>query len=153
MTFELVTIWIGHPRYEELLAPVRVDAALLRRMLLDAESQLDEQLGKLWCVAVVDGQAGAWAAAVEDCGMLRCCNSYEVPAYRGLGLYAAAYRHRHDTIVAPSTLSAVTYVYDQPLPLHLADGWAVTASGTSAVAEPDGDGKIEHRWHEMRRTP
>ncbi|GAA2360730.1 hypothetical protein Cme02nite_38010 [Catellatospora methionotrophica] len=150
-TPELVTVWIGHPRYEELLGPVRADTALLRQMWLDAESELDEQPGKLWCVSVVDGRAGAWAAAVEDCGVLRCCNSYEVPAYRGRGLYAAAYAHRHATIVAPSTLPAITYVYDQPLPLHLADGWAVTASGTSTVSEPDGDGRFEHRWHAMRR--
>lgn len=155
----LVTVWIGHPRYEELLGPVRDDPALLRQMWLDAESELDEADGKLWCVATVnvDGRwvAGAWAAAiteqVDGQMTLRCCNSYEVPAYRGRGLYAAAYAHRHATIVAPWTGPALTYVYDQPLPLHLADGWRVTASGVSTVDEPDGDGGTEHRWHEMRR--
>lgn len=149
MDYKIITVEIGHPRYEDLLGPVRAEAALLRQMWLDAESALDEAPGKQWVVAVVDGRAGAWAAAYVKDGTLHCVNSYEV--VRGRGLYAAAYRHRHDTIVAPWTGLAVTYVYDQPLPLHLADGWRLVQSGVSTVDEPDGDGKTEHRWHELRR--
>lgn len=150
---EIVTVEIGHPRYEELIGALRTDAVLLRRMWLDAESNLDERPGKRWVVAVVDGVAAAWAAAYVEAGVLHCCNSYERPGFRDRGLYAAVYRHRHDTIVAPWAGPALTFVYDQPLCRHLADGWDRLTTGFSVVDEPDGDGETIHRWHELRRGP
>jgi hypothetical protein len=153
---EVVTVQLGDPAYEELLGPVREDRALLAQMWADAESRLDEEPGKSWCIAMVevDGRqvAAAWAAAVEvehqsGVRMLRCCNNYERPGYRGRGLYALAYAHRHATVVRPSGMPAITWIFDQPRALHERDGWVVTDVGISR--EPD----IEpHRWFEMRRT-
>lgn len=151
MIYELVTVWVGHPRYEELVGPLRADADLLATMWQEAESRLDEAPGKRWCLAVVehDGQlvAGAWAAAIVlPDGTLKCTNSYERPNFRGHGLYMAAYRHRHSTIVRRHGGPAITYVYAQPLGLHLADGWNITDEGDSD--EPDAP---SHHWYELRR--
>lgn len=152
---ELLTVCAGDPAYAELLDPVRADRALMARIWADSESTMPEESGKVWCVAAVwaggHRHAGAWCAAYEtvDDGepTLKCCDSYEL--LRGRGLYAAVYAHRHREVVLPAAtrgLPALTYVFAQPLPLHLADGWHVTDEGDSA--EP---GIEPHRWYELRR--
>lgn len=152
MTVEVVTVEIGHLRYEQLFGPLRDDPGVLATMWQEAESRLNEVPGKRWTVAVAerDGRpaaAAAWAAALVVDGELRCCNNYERPGFRGRGLYEAAYRVRHDTIVARCGLPAVTYVFEQPLALHLADGWRVTDEGVSSEPEVPA-----HRWVELRRS-
>jgi hypothetical protein len=148
--YQIVTVEIGHPRYEELLGPLRDDDQLSRSMWWDAESRLDETPGKRWVIAVVDDMgrsvAAAWAAAVTVDGQLKCCNNYERREYRGRGLYAAAYEHRHRIIVEPSELPCVTYIFREPLQLHLDDEWRVTGEGDSVV--PDAP---PHHWYELRR--
>jgi len=132
---ELVTVKLGGPRYEELLGPVRSSPLVLARMWADAESRLDERAGKLWCVATVryGGRwvAAAWAAAYVDGDTLRCCNNYERPGWRGRDLYRLAYDRRHTTVVDPSSLAGLTYVFAQPKRRHERDGWRVTASDVS----------------------
>ncbi|MEU7822938.1 hypothetical protein [Catellatospora sp. NPDC049133] len=150
---ELVTVRMGEAAYEELLGPVRADAALLEQMWRDAETpRLDEKPGKTWCVATVHhgGRriAAAWAAAIEEehegQRILRCSDSYDVPAWRGRSLYTLAYAWRHATIVVPTGLPARTFVYAQPKVLHDRDGWTVVNSDTSH--EP---GLDPHEWFEM----
>ncbi|GGM27305.1 hypothetical protein GCM10011608_10080 [Micromonospora sonchi] len=152
MRYEVVNVAPGHRRYEELIGQIRANPALLARMWADAEHRLDEPPGKTWTVATVlyDGRwiPAAWAACIEQDGLLRCCDNYEHPGWRGHGLYAAAYRHRHATIVAPSRLPAITYLFAQPIPLHEADGWYRT--GVRGISTAAG---VEHEWWEMRREP
>lgn len=146
----------GDSWYEDLFGPVRTDEALLEQMWHDAESRLDEEDGKIWAVATVHHEgrwvAAAWAAAVEreEDGQpyLLCCNSYEVPAWRGKGLYAKAFAHRQRHVVVARGLPARTFIFDQPRGLHEAVGWKVVDKGVSW--EP---GLDPHPWFEMRWTP
>ncbi len=152
----LVVLSSGEQMYEDLLGPVRSDVPLLRQMWLDAESELDEEPGKQWAVAAVWHQgswvAAAWAAAVEreheGQTILHCCNNYEVPAFRGKGLYRQAILHRQTAVVRRRNLPGRTFIFDQPRPLHEALGWHVVDSGVSQV-----DGVPTHVWFEMWWTP
>ena len=67
-------------------------------------------------------------------------------------LYSIAYAHRHRTVVLPLGLPAVTYLFPEAIPLHLASGWVrdvgPDASGTSR-ARSDGD---LHHWQRLRWT-
>ncbi len=152
----LVVVESGGQMYEDLLGPVRSDVALLQQMWLDAESELDEEPGKQWAIATVfhRGQwvAAAWAAAVEreheGQTILHCCNNYEVPAFRGKGLYRQAMAHRQTAVVQRRGLPARTFIFDQPRALHQALGWHVVDSGVSQL-----DGVPTHVWFEMWWTP
>lgn len=118
-------------------------------MWADAESRPDELdvPGTRWTVALAGGGLAAWCAASPAGGVLRCHSNFEVPAYRGRGLYGRAYRERHRAVVLPCGLLAVTYLFAQPIGLHEADGWVRTGvSGVSfAAGEP-------HAWWELRRV-
>lgn len=146
----LVQVEVGHPRYEELIGPLRGDDELLAVMLSEAESRLDEEPGKQWFVAAVQQGdrwvAGAWACAVVRDGLLWCCNNYERPGFRGNGLYGLAYDLRHAVLVESCGLPAVTYIFVDPLQRHLDDGWRVTGEGDSN--EPWAP---SHHWFELRR--
>lgn len=147
-TAEMVTCRTGDAAWTELLGPVLADPALLARMWADAEATPDELAapGTTWVIATVHAGdhrvAAAWAGAIEEGETLKPVCSYEVPAWRGHGLYARAYAERHRTIVEPWPGPAVTYVFADPLALHLADGW--TATG-------EGDSEHGHHWYELRR--
>lgn len=149
---ELVNVAIGQPRYEELVGQIRTDPALLAHMWGDAEHRLEERPGKVWTVCAVRSEGrwvpAAWAASIAEDAMLRCGDNYEHPAWRGKGLYAAAYTYRHTTVVAPSALPAVTYLFAQPIALHEADGWY--RSGAHGVSTEAGE---PHEWWELRRDP
>lgn len=147
ITVTIDTVQIGDDDYERL-GRIRDDEQLLADMWRDAEHVLDEHPGKRWTVVSVGGMPVAWAAAtvVDADGqeVLRCSDNYE---RRGLGrvahLYRVAYRRRHETIVAAVGLPAVTYLFEQPIALHEADGWTRTGlTGTSDLG---------HQWWELRR--
>jgi hypothetical protein len=150
--FELVNVWQGHPRYEELIGQIRNDATLREQMWLDAEHRFEEVPGKVWSVAAVrDGDhwvPAAWAAARVEGGALLCSDNYERRDYRGRGLYAQAYAHRHRTVVLQICLPARTFIFAQPRGLHEADGWVLT--GLSKTSHAAG---IPHDWWELRREP
>lgn len=150
----VVCVTPGNPGYEPVIGRLRRNRRLMARMWRDAESRLDEQPGKLWWVAVPRWGpriAMAWCAAVlEDdptgAGVVwRCCNSYDRPPWRWLRLYPTVYRARHGEV---ADLPAYTFVYVQPLPLHLADGWRIVGEGDSN--EPDAP---PHHWFKLRREP
>ncbi|MCX5070897.1 hypothetical protein OOJ91_34175 [Micromonospora lupini] len=151
MRSDVILVRAGDSRYEELLGQIRTDQLLLAQMWADAEHRLDERPDKVWSVAIVhDGRGwvpAAWAAAVAEADVLRCSDNYERHGYRGRDLYAAAYAHRHATVVQPSGLPGETYLFAQPIPLHEADGWHRTGlSGVSVeAAEP-------HQWWQLRRA-
>jgi hypothetical protein len=150
MDHQVITLARGQPEYADLLDQIRQDPALVNAMREHAESCPDEldRPGTWWTVAIVDGAPAAWCAARVDAGELRCHSNYEHPGYRGHGLYAAAYRERHDTVVEPSNLAAVTYLFSQPIGLHESDGWYRT--GVSGVST---DASQAHEWWELRRDP
>lgn len=144
----VATLAHGQPEYAALLDRIRADEWLVGRMWADAESRPDELdvPGTWWTVVVVDGAPAAWCAARLDGGVLKCHSNYEHPAHRGRGLYAAAYRERHQTVVATAAVPAVTYLFRQPIPLHEADGWYRTGL--------EGPGELpDHWWWQLRREP
>jgi hypothetical protein len=148
MRHQVVTLAHGQPEYADLLDRIRQDDDLVARMWADAESRPNELdvPGTRWSVALVgDGMPAAWCAARIDGDILKCFCNYEVPAYRDHGLYEAVYRERHDAVVVPTGLPAVTYLFSGPIPLHEADGWYRT--GPNDRGELDG-----HWWWELRRS-
>lgn len=149
MDYEIVTTRQGDTRYDALIGAVRADRALMATVWSDSESRMPESSGKVWYVAVVGGVPAAWCAAETVDGVLRCTDSYERHGYRGHGLYAAVYAYRHlDAVLVAERegMPAVTYVFAEPLALHLADGWVVTAEGDSAELDAPA-----HHWFELRR--
>lgn len=144
---EVVTLTHGDERFTDLLYLIRDDPALQNAMWADAESSPWElaEPGTRWSIALDAGQPAAWCAARElPDGTLKCHSNYEVDAFRGEGLYEAAYRARHDAVVAPAGRPAVTYLFEQPIALHEADGWQRT--GLTGEGEVAG-----HTWWELRR--
>lgn len=156
--YEVLNIRLGDERYEELIGQIRTDPGLLAEMWADAEHEVVEVPGKVWTVVLVE-QGGRWvpaawcAATVEqhaDGPVLRCGDNYERRGSgRELGLYRVAYRYRHETVVLPSGLPGLTYLFSQPVGPHESDGWywtGVTGTRREVGLEP-------HDWWEMRREP
>lgn len=144
---QAVTLVHGGSRYARLLHQIGQDSALVAAMWAHAESRPEEldMPGTSWTVVLADGVPAAWCAArVQADGTLKCHSNYEVPAYRGRGLYEAAYRARHLQVIQPSDLEAVTYLFPEPIDLHEEDGWYRT--GAKGPGELDG-----HQWWELRR--
>jgi hypothetical protein len=145
----VITLTHGQPGYAGLLDQIRRNPALVAAMWADAESRPDELdvPGTSWSVALVAGAPAAWCAArLQDHGTLKCHSNYEVWAYRGKGRYEAAYAERHRAVVVPAAVVAVTYLFEQPIALHEADGWRKTGlTGTSHEADEP------HPWWELHR--
>ncbi len=122
----------------------------------DAESGVEP--GISYSMVLVDDQPAAWAGwyvSRSEPKLLHCCNNYVRQGYRDRRpeLYELAYRHRHRTVVQALGLPGITYLFPEPVPLHLADGWVLdtgpNARGTSR-AWPDGE---LHHWQRLRWTP
>jgi hypothetical protein len=151
---QVVTVSLGDLRYEDVIGQVRADTALRAQIWADAEHELEEQPGKLWTVALVWQEdrwvPAAWCAVRAVDGVLVCSDNYERRGPgRALGLYRAAYEQRHTTIIEPTPLPAMTYLFAEPIPLHEADGWYRTGlSGTSRRP-----GIHPHDWWELCRRP
>lgn len=148
MDYEIMILQQGDPLYGPVLGGLRADTELLDLMWQAAESRLDEHPDKVWIVAVGPGhRALAWCAYQPYNGgdiEIQCTNSFERPECWDDDLYGIVYQTRHELI---RDHSAITYVYNEPLDLHLWDGWTETAAEWSN--EPD---TPPHHWHELRRT-
>lgn len=151
------TLVHGSSRYSWLFDQLCDDVELATSLWEDAESRPSELdvPGTLWTVVTVRDQLAAWCAARltvtgRSGEVLKCFHNYEVPRYRGHDLYERAYRRRHRDVILPFSQTApigsvaVTYLFSQPIPLHLADNWCLTGvSGVSrAATEP-------HEWWEL----
>lgn len=157
MYFNVRNIEPGDPRLDEFLDHL-AEPTLKSDLWEDAEHVILPELipNRVWTVVEVRENARfvpvAWAASyeidVEGIRTLRCSDNYERRGVgRDYGLYRVAYRHRHRTVVLPSGLPGLTYLYEQPIALHEADGWVRTGyCGTSREA------KEPHDWWELRRA-
>lgn len=156
---KIVTVEVGSPVFAELFRDLLADPDFADRMWRDSETSVADLLGlktahpfgpKFLTVAVVDGQPAVWAGhqlVVED-GVLvvKCTDSYDREPYRHLRLYPEAYAARQllvEELCRERGVDAVTYVYIDPLWLHL--GWTLVVSDVSRV-----EGLDEHRWYLMR---
>jgi hypothetical protein len=149
MAWEAVmTLIHGERLYTELLADISRDDRLVAAMWADAESRPDElDIPEThWTVTLLeDGTPAAWCAArFQDDGVLKCHSNYEVRAYRGRGLYEAAFHARHNNVVLAYKRPAVTYLFSDPIALHETRGWRCI--GATGHGELDG-----HQWWELRR--
>ncbi|HWB38354.1 MAG TPA: hypothetical protein VHA75_20240 [Rugosimonospora sp.] len=148
MAVEVLILRQGDARYEEMFGQLRADRALLADLWAAAESRLDEHPGKTWIVAVEAGVPVAWCAyepTDEQGAEVKCVDSYERREAWGRGLYARVFWARHRLI---RRAEAITYVFAQPLGLHLSAGWRITGEGDRS--EP---GIPSHHWYELRRSP
>lgn len=146
MSVEILILRHGDPRYEPVLAAMRSDQALLADLLTAAGSRLPEHEHKVWVIAVRGGRALAWCAyepSDEPGTTLKLVDSYERPESWDDDWYADVYQVRHELT---RWYACVTYVYVDPLDLHLADGWQITAEGDS-----DEPGSEPHRWYRLVR--
>lgn len=147
---ETITLTPDHPRYAEITALLQA-MPLAEQWWCDAESQHED--GVSYAMVLDDDVPAAWAGWEVRGGVLHCVSSYERRGHgRALGLYALAYAHRHREVVVDWTGPAVTYLYEQPIPLHEADGWRKSGAvegvdyGTS-----DEPGVPPHRWWRLIR--
>jgi hypothetical protein len=123
----------------------------------DAESSVDDPPDAAYLVAVADRRPVAWAGwcLVDGGTRIQCCNNYIRGGYRGRSpdLYEAVFLARHHQVVAVSRLPAVTYLFPEPIPLHLAHGWQLdTGPGTSGTSSPYVGGPV-HRWQRLSWDP
>ncbi|MEV0732417.1 hypothetical protein [Polymorphospora sp. NPDC050346] len=153
---KVINVQLGDPRYRAALADLR-HPVLAHQMWTDAEHRYRRRRGKVWTVALVRDRGrwvpAAWAAAAvetDDGGrrVLVCSDNYERRGVgRDLGLYAVVHDYRHRTVIVPSGLPAVTYLFLQPIALHERYGWYLTGlAGTSTR-----NGIEPHDWAELRR--
>ena len=151
MDYQILTIHAGLPRFDELVNGIMANDDLVEQMWADAEHVPDDFTGATLSMVLVDGVPAAWAGSTEEeeisgAPMLRCCLNYERRGPgRDLGLYAEAYAHRHRTVVEPSGVPAVTYLFAEPIAPHEADGWRRT--GHTGMSDQG------HRWWGLHREP
>jgi hypothetical protein len=90
----------------------------------------------------IDGQPG-----------LKCVNNYVRHSFRGgpIRYYDFAFHYRQQTILHTTGLPAETYLFPEPIPLHLAHGWITDTSPTgTGIHRPDnGPARTWQRltWH------
>ncbi len=144
----VVTVRMGDLLYERLLGPIRADRVAMARIWREAESRLDERPGTVWYIAVVGSAAAAWIAVGEDGEALHVHDHYEMPSWRGRGLYALLVEYVHRTVIAPSGKAAATYVFETPMRHLAALGWTVTGEGDS-----DEKDAPSHHWWGMEWAP
>lgn len=124
----------------------------------DAESTAREYPDASYFVTYAPNRYGApvpaaWAGylVLERDGrpFLKCVNNYVTRPFRGRDpdLWQLAYRERHRRIVTQLGAPAETYLFPEPIPVHLADGWQLDTSPTgSGVSRATG---VEHHWQRL----
>jgi hypothetical protein len=135
MTYRIVITGPGRPGYN-LVTGLRDDPRVRTYARRAADCDLAEQPGKTWVLAVDERGVAAWCAYHPDAEGLRCVDSVELPRAWGSGAYREAFLARHELV---RRQACTTYVYADPLALHLAHGWVVDGEG------PVGDGRTWYR--------
>ena len=155
MEYEIVQLTLVDDRYEQVIRPILDDAELMAQIWADAETRMEEASEKQWFVAVSTpgDQALAWCAArleLQNGQLTMVCEAnYERRGIgRAKGLYAAVFEERQQYLEHLG-LPCVTYIFDQPLQLHLDAGWL--PSGAEGISSEEG---VEpHHWQELRYGP
>ena len=154
---EVLTLAHGSDRFGQTLDRIRANRALVQRWYEDAESKWDEldHPGVRLAVTFVDGAPAAWAGSrLLPSGVLKCICNYEVPLFRGHGLYAMAHQRRHEDTVKQFPYPKETYLFGTPpfrtgpIALHAWNGWRFPelAPDTHGVSD------MGHEWWKMIRN-
>lgn len=143
MTVRTSVLLHGDPAYTGFLRTIRQDRQLVRDMERDAEAYPAELDVPGTILAMVHEGAFplAWAAVHLGQGKAFC--NYERRGARGRGYYARAYRARHEEVISRATVPLRTFLFPEPIPLHLADGWSLSGL--------EGTGRFGHHWRELVR--
>lgn len=159
MTSEVVYLPVGHPRYEELTAHLR-EEPLRTQWWNDAESEHMPHVS--YVMVLAEDAAGrmvpaAWAGwyVKKTERVLKCCSNYVRHGFRDQSpdLYEVAYRERHLRVVLPLGLQAETFVFPEPVDLHLGDGWRKDDSNAGrGVSRAYADGPV-HYWRRLTWSP
>lgn len=130
---------------------------LRTQWLDDAESEAETGVSYIMIFAA-DGAGelvpAAWAGwtvvDVEGVQTLKCCNNYVRHGFRRRDpdLYGIAYRIRHRNVVRRLRLPAETYLFPEPIGLHIADGWVPDLGPGGS-----GDSEFGHRWQRLTWSP
>ncbi len=154
MRTQTIHLTPGQARYQRYMDVLAGDP-LRTQWREDAESGVEPAVSYLMVLAEdAGGQMvpAAWAGyqlvPVGGELTLRCCNNYVRREFRSCDpeLYEMAYRARHDVVVSRLAFPAVTYLFEQPIALHEADGWVKdTGPGGSGVSTAG------HHWWRLRR--
>jgi len=129
MGYHISILTPGDGGYEHILGPMRADLVLREYARDAADCHLREHPRKVWVVAHDPGGVLAWCAyepADEPGVEVKACDSVELPRAWDTDVWSVLYEVRQ-TLIGART--AVTYVYDQPLWLHLVDGWRPAGVG------------------------
>jgi hypothetical protein len=132
----------------------------------DAESGVDADTARTSFMVTfvvgpdLDAVPAAWAGwrfdvAADGLPVLRCCDNYVRRGYRGRTpeLYRLAYEARHSLVVDTCGLRAETYLYPEPIPLHIADGWELDVSEDASGKSSPYPGGPVHEWQRLVRRP
>lgn len=144
--------------YAELIAELSAEP-LRTQWLEDAESEAEA--GTSYAVVFAEDGAGkvvpaAWAGwRIVDVGgeqQLQCCSNYVRHGFRDRRpeLYGLAYRLRHGMVVTRVAMRAFTFLYRQPIPLHLADGWTYDTPQDAPGTSVSPGGQVHHWWRLVR---
>lgn len=155
----VIHLTTSHEWYESIMERLAAEP-LASEWYADAESRVEDGVAYLMALARDAGGVlvpAAWAGyRVEDRAgitVLKCCNNYVSRPFRGRtpDPYAAAYRARHAQVVTRLGLPAETYLFPEPVPRHVADGWVRdTGPGGSGISTVTG---VLHCWQRLTWTP
>ncbi len=144
-----------YQRYMQILG----EDTLRRQWWDDAESEVEP--GVSYMMAVSRGRPLAWAGWLVEHSpagqpvLLRCCNNYVRRGFRNRSpeLYQLVYRRRHVEVVTALGLPAVTFLFPEPIPLHLRDGWRrATGQGAAGTSRARPGARL-HRWQKLVWSP
>lgn len=156
MQYKILNTRTFRPWWEKYLGPImdNPEPEIWDDAEIDMRREAQQRPDKSWWLAVAEGtgEVLAWCACwstgrtidgeVLD---LECGHNYERRGLgRALGAYRDVFAERQDWI-RMHQLSAVTYIFDQPVALHEAAGW--TRTGRHDVSEHG------HHWQELVYRP
>ncbi len=154
--YRIVHLTPDHEDYEQYML-LLASEPLRTQWWLDAESEVEPGISYLMVLADHEGELvpAAWAGYAVSDGELRCCNNYVRRGFRGRypELYQVAYAARHRDVVAVLGLPAVTYLFEYPIPLHLADGWVLCSGPDAHGLSRAHEGGEVHTWWRLRWSP
>ncbi len=144
----------GTVRYASMMAQLAADP-LAAEWWQDAESGVDA--GVSYMMVTVAGRPAAWAGwqLIEGGTIVKCCNNYVRRGHRNQDpeLYKVAFLARHDQVLTRLGLPAVTYLFPEPIPLHLEYGWRLdTGPGSAGTSRAVRGGPLHH-WRRLVWTP
>jgi hypothetical protein len=159
---KLIHLTPDDPDYPRIMGMLRAEP-LRTQWWNDAKSKVEPGVSYLMALAEDEGGElvpAAWAGyrvdRADDGPVLWCCNNYVRHGFRNRTpeLYAQVYGARHRQVVTVLGLPAYTYLYAQPIPLHLADGWVHDrAPDSMGMSRPPAPDVPSQPWWRLRWAP